>query len=200
MIADFPEAKKELKKAVDSLLKQRVKENAPMFALVKKKTLHEGNRTGVLHEDGRHVVRELMHVQSQFTVTKEETTEDPGKFLEKVAKAAEDVAGQMERSFFQIIDESVKESGNIIPGNPSLSPDSILLALETIAVDFEDDDREKPVRPTIVSGPGAAEQLKKIEGEQTEEDREKFRQREKEILDKKYEEHMTNVRSRRIVD
>lgn len=50
MITDFPEAKKEMKKALDSVLRTKVKQNAPMLSMAGGKTLHEGDSMGVIHE------------------------------------------------------------------------------------------------------------------------------------------------------
>lgn len=201
MITDFPEAKKEIKKAVDSVLRAKVKQNAPMLSLVGGKTLHEGDSMGVIHEDGRHVVNPFQHAESQFSVSREEMlTLKPDDLMAKVSTAAEDMAGQMERHLFQTIDESVKESGNTIPGNPELSPEAILTALEMISVDFENDDRSKPVMPTIVTAPGAFEKLKEHEAKATEEEKQEYKKKQEAIMDKKYQDHLADLESRKIVD
>jgi len=201
MITDFPEAKKEIKKAIDSVLRTKVKQSAPMLSLVGGKTLHEGDSMGVIHEDGRHVVSPFQHAESQFSVSREEMlTMKPDDLITKVGTAAEDMAGQMERHLFQAIDESVKESGNTIPGNPELSPEAILIALEMIVVDFEDDDRSKPVMPTIVTGPGAYEKLKEQEEKATEEEKREYKMKQEAIMDKKYQQHLEDLASRKIVD
>lgn len=201
MITDFPEAKKEIKKAVDAVLRQKVKQNAPMLSMLNKKTLHEGDKMGVLHADGRHVVSDLQYAQSEFTIThKEVPTLKPEDLLSRVSTAAEDMAGQIERGLFKTIDDSIKEGGNTIPGNPELGPDSILTALEMISVDFEDDDRTKPVKPSIVAAPAAVEKLMETEAKATPEEKEEYRKKEEAIMDKKYEEHMADLRSRKIID
>lgn len=201
MITDFPEAKREIKKTVDAVLRQKVKQNAPMLSMVNKKTLHEGDKMGVLHADGKHVVTDLQYAESQFTVSqKEVSTLKPEDLLARVSTAAEDMAGQIERGLFKTMDDSVKESGNTIPGNPELGPDSILTALEMISVDFEDDDRTKPVKPSIVAAPAAVQKLMEKEAKATPEEKEEYRKKEEAIMDRKYEEHMADLKSRKIID
>jgi hypothetical protein len=201
MITDFPEIKKEIKRVVDAVLRQKVKENAPAMSLANKVTLHEGNKLGVIHPDGKHVVNELQYVESGFTIPKKEIPVlKPDDFMAKVSAAAEDMAGQMERGLFQKIDESVKEGGNTIPGNPELSPDSILTALEMITIDFEDDDRAKPVKPSIFADPVAINKLLEKIAQLTPEQKAINESREKTIIDKKYEEHLKDLDSRKIVD
>ena len=169
--------------------------------MINKKTLFEGDKLGVLHADGKHVVKNLTYVESQFFIPQKDIpTLDPKVLMEKVSGAAEDMAGQMERGMFKEMDESMKESGNIIPGNPELGPDSILKGLEMVFVDFEDDDRTKPVKPSIVAGMAAFEKLKELEAKVTPEEKKQYQKKEKVILDKKYEEYMQDLRSRKIID
>jgi len=201
MITDFPEAKKEIRKALDSIMRAQVKQNAPMLSLIGSKTLHEGDSMGVIYEDGRHVVDPLQRAESQFSVSREEiVTMKPEDLMAKVSTAAKDIAGQMEGYLFQTIDKSIEESGNTIPGNPELSPEAILIALEKIQIDFEDDDRSKPVMPTIVSGPGAFEKLKEHEAKATKAEKLEFEEKQKAIMDGKFKEHLANLASRKLVD
>lgn len=201
VITDFPEAKKEIRKAMDAVLRAEVKQNAPMLSLVGGKTLHEGDSMGVVHEDGRHVVNPFQHAESQFSVSREEMlTMKPDDLMAKVSTAAKDMAGQMERHLFQTIDESVKESGNTVPGNPKLGPEAILTALEMVSVDFEDDERSRPVMPTIVTAPGAFKKMKENEARATEEEKRVFKEKQEAILDKKFQEHLADLESRKIVD
>ena len=201
MITDFPDIKKELKKVVDAILREKVKQNAPLLSMVNKKILHEGDKLGVTHPDGRHVVNDLKYVESKFFIPQKDIpTMKTEEFLDKISIAAEDMAGQMEGGMFKTIDESIKESGNTIPGNPELGPESILSALDMIFIDFENDDRSKPIKPSIVAAPAAAEKLMKLEANTTPEEKEKYRKREEVILDKKYAEYMEDLKSRKIID
>lgn len=201
MITNFPEAAKAIKNAVDTVLREQVKKNSPVFAMGNKKTLHEGSKMGVIHADGKHVVNELQLIQSEFTIERKDIeTLKPEDLLGKVSAAAEDMAGQMSRGLFKAMGEAVEESGNTIPGNPELSADSILTALGMMSVDFEDDDRLKPVKPSIVAAPDAVKKLMESEAKATPEEKEEYRKREEVIMDTKYKEHMADVLSRKLVD
>ncbi len=201
MIPDFPEAKKQIQKAVDLIMREKVKQNAPLLALGNKKMLHEGDSLGVIYEDGRHTVNPIQVVESSFTIAKSDMpnlkTED---FMAKVNASAEDMAGQMERNAFKAINDSIKESGNTIPGNPILSPEGILAGLEKMSIDFEDDDRSKPSRPTIFAHPEAVEKLKEIEAKSTPEEKEAYQKKQEEIFDRKFAEHLKDLESRKIID
>lgn len=201
MITDFPEAKKEIKKAVDIMLRERIKEKTPLLSMANKKTLQEGDKLGTLHVDGRHTVRDFKYIESSFSIPQKEIqTMKTDDFLSKVSGVADDMASQMELGLIKTIDESAKETGNNIPGNPELGPDSMLLALEMIFVQFEDDDRTKPIRPSIVAAPGAVDKLMELEAKSTPEEREGYLKREEAIFDKKYEEYIQDLNSRKIVD
>lgn len=201
MITDFPEVKRKIKKVLDTLLKQKVKQSAPVYSMVNKVTLHEGDKLGVFHADGNHKITEMRYIESQFTILdKEIPTLDSDKIVEKVSKAAEDMAGQLERGLFKTLDETMKETGNIIPGNPELGPESILTALEMVSIDFEDDDRNKPVKPSIIAAPAAAKKLIELEAKTTPEEKKEYQRREDEILDRKYKEYMSDLESRTIID
>lgn len=201
MLADFPEEKKVIKKMVDTVLQQKVKQNAPLLNLINRKSLHEGNKMGVLHADGRHVVNDLQHAQSEFSVAQQDIpTMKAEDLLAKVSTVAEDMASQIERGLFKTLNESITESGNVINGNPELSPESILVALEMIAVDFEDDDRAKPVKPSLIAAPAAVEKLMEHEAKSTQAEKDAYLKKEEAILDKKYEEYLEDLKSRKIVD
>ncbi|MBU4339069.1 hypothetical protein KKD57_05985 [Patescibacteria group bacterium] len=201
MLADFPEAKKIIKKTIDLVLQQKVRQNAPLFNMINKKMLHEGNKMGALHANGRHIVNDLQHVQSGFTVAKQDIQKmNANDLIDKVSTVAEDMAGQIERGLFKSIDESIKESGNVIPGNPELSPESILSALEKVSIDFDDDDRSKPVRPSLFAAQAAVKKLMESDAKTTPEEKEIYKKKEKAILDKKYEDHLKDLESRKIVD
>jgi hypothetical protein len=47
MIADFPEAKKVIKKALDATLREQVKQKTPTLSLVPRKSLFEGDKMSV---------------------------------------------------------------------------------------------------------------------------------------------------------
>ncbi|MBU1706002.1 hypothetical protein KKG19_04750 [Patescibacteria group bacterium] len=201
MITDFPNAKKQIKRILDEILRAKVKQNAPMLSMVNKRMMHEGDRLGIIDENGKHTVSPMKLVESEFFISNEEAKNIKAEdIISKVTSAGEDMAGKIERDLFQTLDKSIKESGNTIPGNPELSPEAILTALEMMPIDFEDDDRLKPIKPSLVAAPAAVEKLMQIEASSTEEEKEEYRKKEEEIFDKKYAEYIKDIESRKIID
>ena len=201
MITDFPEVKKEFMKALRLVVKEDVKQNAPMLSMINKIILHEGDKMGIIYEDGKHNLTYIEKKHSEFSIARKDIpTMKAEDFIEKVSNAAKDMADQIEKNIFQTLDKSISESGNIIPGNPELGSDSILAALNLVPVDFEDDNRTKPIKPFIFASPDAVEKYRERESKATPEDQEEFRRNEEIILDKKYEEHIKDLEIRKIID
>ena len=201
MITDFPEAKKRIEKMLNFILRQKVRQFSPMLSMFKKKILHEGNKIGVVYEDGRQVIDDLKYMQSEFSIEKKEaTTIKADDLLNKLSAAAEDMAGQIERSMMQAIDESICESGNTISANAELGPDSILEALEAVTIDFEDDDRTKPIMPSLMAAPSTIQRLQEMDAKVTPEKMSEYRKKEEEIINQKYEEYINDLNSRRIIE
>ncbi|HYD93347.1 MAG TPA: hypothetical protein VEB18_02740 [Candidatus Paceibacterota bacterium] len=201
MIVDFPEPKKQIKKLLDQVLRQKVKQKAPTMSLGSRKTIFEGTVLSVIQADGTREESEMRAAESTFVISREQIPNTSmTDMIEKIDAAAHDMAGQIERDLFETLKAAIQKSGNTIPGNPPLSPDAILTMLEKMAVDFEDDDRSKPVRPTIIASPEAFEAFQKINAETTPEERAVYDERERVIMDKKYAEYMTDVESRKLID
>jgi hypothetical protein len=201
MIVDFPEAKRAAQKVLDSILRQQIKQKTPTLNLVARKKLFEGNSMSVTRPDGTREKNEFRIAESRFSIPQKEIPNTTATdMIEKISAAAEDMAGQMERGFFQDLEKSMAETNRQIPGNPGLTPDGILKGLENIWIDFEDDDRSKPVKPSIIASPEAVDQLKKIAAETTPEEKHRYEEKEKVILDKKYKEYMEDLKSRKIID
>ena len=204
MISDFPKAEKEIRKLMDVVLKETVKQSAPMFSRTNRIPSHEGDKTGLLHPDGTHDVRGLKSFQSQFSIPHKDIPQlKDTELINKVTDMGEDIAGQIERNIFQTMNQSIKRSRNTIPGNPETGPESILKAIlkgmERIQIDFEDDDRNKPIMPTI-EPPDVAEKLKEKEKNLTEEEKAEYQKKLDVILDKKHKEHLEDLESRKLTD
>ncbi|MBK8965075.1 MAG: hypothetical protein IPM36_00040 [Lewinellaceae bacterium] len=201
MITDFPDVKKELNKSVSAFLRQKFKENATVFSIGRKKSLYEGDKMGILHVDGRHSVSYLQSAQSEFSISKKDIpTMKAEDLLNNVTALAEDLAGQVEHGLLKKLNEAIEEGGNIIHHTSELGPELILNGLEMIVVDFEDDDRAKPIKPSILAGPNTIEKLINQISKSTPEEKEAFHQKEQLILDKKHAEHLEDLESRKIVD
>ena len=201
MITDFIAIKKELHKNFNISLRDEIRKRTPFIQSLNKNMQHEGSRMSYQTYERNEKEMDFKMAKSEFSATREEmstmTFED---IKNKIVSMAEDFAKQMEGGMFADIFKELESTGNTIDGNPELSPEAILKALEKIYIDFEDDDRSKPSRPSLFVGPEAFAKLKESEAKATQEDMEKFKEREKEILDIKYAEYMEREGKRKMVE
>lgn len=201
MIADFPDIKKFLHKQLNDFLKQNVKSWAPLSTLARRKRMHEWNRMSVQQEGEGPRINEIKKIESKLTISDEEMVDMwPEAFLWKISSVANDMASQMEQHALTMINEAVSEVWNVLEGNPEISTDVILRGLEMIYIDFENDDRSKPVMPTIFLGHEAWEKLFSDYAKLSDDKKKTFESENEKILDKKYREYMEDVASRKIID
>ena len=201
MLADFPEVKKEIQKFLAVVMHQQMNQKTPMASSGRNKFVYEGDKMGTVFPNGQVRVRELKSLHSEFSIPQKDIkTLGPRELLEKVMGMAEDMASQMERALLQALDEAIEESGNTISFGPDFNTDFLLAGLERMPVNFEDDDRNKPIKPILFAGPDTIEKLKDQVLHSTPEEREEYDRKEAEILDKKYEEYLEDLASRKIVD
>lgn len=201
MIADFPTIKENLHKGMDIFLREEVKRRAPFIAMVGSHFMHEGDKSSYETVDREKKTVDFQRGESKFTLTREEmnkmTIQD---IIQKIQASAEDLAGQMERHAFQTLSETIEKAGNTIPGNPPFSPDAFLKGLEMIEIDFEDDDRNKPHLPTLVTSPEVAAKIKEQEAKTTPEEKKIFEEKREKIMDKKYDDFLAREGKRKLVD
>jgi hypothetical protein len=201
MLTDFPDARKQLDRFMTNLMREQIKQKAPMMSMVRHRRYFEGDKLSTTYPGGKKDVREFQLVETQFSISKKDAeTFTPSDFIGKLAAAADDMAGQIERGIFDTIHQAVTEAGNVLPGNPPLNRESILQALDRVSIDFENDDRLKPVLPSIVVHPILAEKLRAEEAAVTAEEKTLFEARQREILDRKFHDYMTDLESRKLID
>jgi hypothetical protein len=120
----------------------------------------------------------------------------PEDVLKIVDEKAEAMGEEMAKYQFKVLDETVKEAGNVVDAKgqkPSI--DMFLDVLEKISITFDKDGN--PNMPTLVIGHKQANDWKAvIEQSKTPEIDEKF----KEIMKKKKEEYDAEQASRKLVD
>lgn len=200
MIPDFPFVKLKLDKYVNQHLRSMVKGHAPSLSFMGRLTLYEGNKSGVIYPDGRHVVKEFTTVHAEFSIENKDLPKlEANDFISKVSDSAKTIADQMEKGIFSAIDEAVTESGNIMSGG-MVGPDLILSMLDRVQLTFDDDDRMKPNRPGIISSEDVIKKLQEFDVNATPEEKADFQNKEKIILDRKYTEYILDLQSRQIID
>jgi len=200
MIVDFVKIKKKLSQWADIFLREEIKRRTRFASRLGSHIIHEGDRASYETVDKEKKKLEYKKAESSFSLTREEMDKITFKeIVEKLKVVAEDMARQIEGGLFQTLSKGIEEAGNVIPGNPPLSPDSILRGLEMIKVDF-DDSRDKPILPVLVMHPNLAKKAMEQEAQMTEEEKREFEKKQKQILDKKYEEYLVRESKRKLVD
>jgi hypothetical protein len=120
----------------------------------------------------------------------------PEDVLKIVDEKAEAMGEEMAKYHFKVLDETVKEAGNVVDAKgekPNI--DMFLGVLEKISITFDKDG--KPNMPTMIISPKQANDWKAVmEQSKTPEIDEKF----KEIMKKKKEEYDAEQASRKLVD
>lgn len=201
MIVDFPSIKQKLDRIADIYLRAEVDKRMPFLREVGKHRLHEGDKHS--YETVDNVERDLamQEAGTSFSLTREQMAciSFP-EILKKLDEIAEEMANQIEGGTLQRLSDELEEQGRTVPGNPPLSPETLLQALETVQIDFDEDARDKPNLPMLVLHPDAAVRALEQEAAMTEEERERFDRKQAEILDLKYHEYMEREARRRIVD
>lgn len=201
MITDFISVKQELDNRMNILLREMVKKKMPFLSSIGKKIQHEGDRASyqTVNQEERNLDYKV--VKGDFKYTRHEMNKLTLRDIQnKIIETAENIAEQMERGAFKSLAEEIEKAGNIIEGNPKLSPKAILQALEKVQIDFINDNRETPKLPTIVAHPTQIKKLFEQDAKQTPEEKEEYKKKEQQILDIKYKEYMEREGKRKLID
>ncbi|MBI1335227.1 MAG: hypothetical protein GC165_20380 [Armatimonadetes bacterium] len=144
----------------------------------------------------RHVFEEIWNrtptrFEASYTIPREATREsDFACFHLEIRALGEKFRVQLARSRAETLEEGVKRSRQIIPGNPVLTWDNLLRALEHINVSFNEDG--EPRKFEIEAGGGAlktlAQSIRPVD----------FDERVMEIVERKREEWDAKKRRRRL--
>ena len=119
------------------------------------------------------------------------------EILEVIDEKAKDMGGQMAKHQFEVLNQTIKATGNSInAGGKKLTPDLFLESMNKISISFDKDG--SPKLPTIVISPKSADEWKRImdEAESDPEHKAKFEA----IMKKKKEEYDAEQASRKLVD
>lgn len=202
MITDFPDVKKIITDSVNQLLKQKLKEKGTLQSLANRKNLYEGDQFGLVNEDGSSDVGPLQSTESTVTIEKKDLENNASEHLVgKVDELAENMSANIEQGLAKtMLDSAEKNTGAFVKGKGDFSADGMLDALEALPIEFEDDDRSKPVAPFLATDPDTFRKIKEQEAEITPAEQEVFDIRQNAIYDTKYAEHMKDVESRKITD
>ncbi len=201
MIPDFPKVKEKLKSSLNILMKQEMVKKSPLLSLMALRQVYEGDKMGILREDGKHEVNHFNEVSSEASISAEQMQGlSSGDMQNIFSDISTNMASQVEKGIMQSIEKGAADGGNEI-AIPKIDQNLILESMKSIKIYFHNDDRNKPSEQAIITEyPAVFEILKKIKGKQTQEEKEEFERRREEILDEKYKEHMSDLESRKMVD
>lgn len=201
MITDFPEAKQLIGKALRLDLEKKIEQSAPLLSAIGHITVREGDRLGIIYEDGHHVVNDFQEAGSSFSVARDEVSKvKPETLVANMNNVAKDMAEQMEGHILQTLNETIAQSGNAVYESSTSGFEFVLGALERLPINFKDDDRLKPVPPTFVLHPTQGVKLQQCFANASQEKMREFEGKLAAVLDRKFQEHLADLDSRRLVD
>lgn len=201
MIVDFPEIKNKINKDWNAALKAEVQKRVPMIEDSNKRIVHEGNKMGILRENGHYDVTIMESIESSVAIKFEEIPSLTfQQMMQNISVMADEIADQLGKNMLRAVDKAVEETGNTIASPNGLTTEWILEALEKIAVSFINDDRKTPVMLTVYAAPEVVSKHSEHFNALSEDEKLAFNQKYEEILDKKFQEHLIDLSSRKIID
>ena len=140
MFPDFLKTKEKLQKMINyEMQKARLSHMGP-FADVPKSMIFEADKHTVVREDGSVDGGDLENTTVKLEVKFDEVEKmNHEMVLDKINRAAEEMAGKLKKLAFEQIEKSAEEAGNVgSTGGKSLSVNLLFEVLEKIDVDFDE--------------------------------------------------------------
>jgi hypothetical protein len=181
MLPDYPESKSKLRKLLTRPFSRSP--NSGFFSQIPKRRFFEGNKWGIVREDGTVDVSKFIMFKSEMNLNLKEmenaTTEDVARMLQG---QADQFHFQQSKAMFDTVERVVSSVGNSLNlGGKPLTPEAFLQLFAKIQTEF--DDEGNPYMPSITCGRESAEIFKRVL-QQIEADPE-LRKRADEIISKK---------------
>lgn len=160
MLPDYPKLKRQFRKRLDRFVKQKVTERAPLVRRIHAYLQVEGEEIRFEDHQGNIRSSRPKEVKAAFSIP---TNLPPLDTIQQVFQSlegvAEDMARQSETMVFEKLDESTRETGNVLDakGRP-FEPEMLLEMLDSIWIDF--DENGKPEMPTVVLHPDLFNSIK----------------------------------------
>lgn len=202
MISDFPVLKKRLNDLGMLLIKDQIQKSSPMLSTMNQSTVSEGDKLGILRENGEFEVSEFKLFEAVTTLSTDEfeSLNEEQIYKNIYLPLAHQLSEQMSKAVLEKIDEAVSKTGNIIESPDGLTHEWILKALGKMSINFIDDNIEKPVAMSIQASPEMIEKYKNYSKNLTDTEKECFSKDYKELLDMKYEEFLSDLNCRQLTD
>jgi hypothetical protein len=163
MFPDFLKTKENLQKMLDQEMKKARLLHMGPLANVPESMIFEGDKTVVVREDGSIDEENLESTTVKLEVKFEEVEKmNHEMVLDKINRAAEEMASKMAKLFYERLTESAEEVGNVVSaGGEPFSIDLFFEMLEKIHVDFDEEGNPIqlmcPVNPKLL--PSIAETI-----------------------------------------
>jgi hypothetical protein len=163
MFPDFLKTKENLQKMLDQEMKKARLFHMGPLAVVPESMIFEGDKTVVVREDGSIDEKNLESTTVKLEVKFEEVEKmNHEMVLDKINRAAEEMASKMAKLFYERLTESADEVGNVISaGGEPFSIDLFFEMLEKIHIDFDEAGNPSqlmcPVNPKLL--PSIAETI-----------------------------------------
>ena len=140
MFPDFLKTKEKLQKMLDQEMKKTRLFHMGPLAVVPESMIFEGDKTVVVREDGSIDEENLESTTVKLEVKFEEVEKmNHEMVLDKINRAAEEMASKMAKLFYERLTESADEVGNVISaGGEPFSIDLFFEMLEKIHIDFDE--------------------------------------------------------------
>lgn len=184
------------------IIRDEIQKNSPMLSNIKHSSVNEGDKLGILRENGEFEVSEFELFQAEITLSNDEfdnlSQEQIGDKIYMLL--AQQLSEKMSKSVIGKIDEAVAKNGNIVDSPNGLTNEWVLEATKKMSLSFIDDDRSKPVIQTITVSPEIAEKYRIYSNSLTDKERESFSKSYQELLDIKYQEFLLDLKSRQLID
>lgn len=196
----YPELKSSLEKMVLRYFETKAREELGPFKDVRRFAQHEGRRLVHNTQDNTEKRRETDYKEAkvEYEIKYEDLVKmKPEDVLQLVTDKAQEFGGQQARINYQVLDDTTKETGNVVDaGGKPLTLDLFLDTISKISIGF--DKFGNPQMPTLVIHPSQEEKYRKLM-EEADND-ETAKQRMKDIIAAKKKEYDAEQASRKLVD
>ena len=192
MLPDFPKTKAKLGKMIKSEMKKARFRHIGPFADTPTTIVHEGKKVIMIRADGSTDEINMKKAETEIEIKSEEIEDmTHEKVLDKIDTLAREIAKQMAKRAYEVIDRTTEEVGNVVSvdGTPSL--DDFWELFEKMHIDFDEEGQPSGLR--LVANPIMSSSLENIYSQI------ESHPRYQEIMERKREELRVRENSRQLV-
>ena len=193
MLPDWPNLKRLWEQRFRMLLNERMVQGS-IASLTTRIKYFEGDTSEIMDSSGHTQERSPKLLASSFEIDPQDLIErGPFALLDAFGGLASDLAGQMSSGILDEVNQVTEDTGNVVTtGGSDIAFDTILLALEKIAMDFDQEGR--PQFPTLLASPETIEKLSNLQQD------EHHRRKLDKIIEQKRREWIDRESHRKLVD